>query len=148
MREEASKTRYWEQFRPDSGGAEIGLRGVGPTEDAAIEEIALALMELLVSTKRVLASAKHEIVCGPASKERLLAEFLNRILQLVDEKKTVFCFFEVTLKGQFLEASAWGEPIDQPRHRCLPPPKGALEAMAILAHDGAHVFRAECLVEP
>jgi tRNA nucleotidyltransferase (CCA-adding enzyme) len=148
MQNAAELGAYWEHFDPSPERGEIGVRGLGRDEAAAFEEAALALCDLFVSTKRVLAAEDFEIRCGPAERPRLLAEFLNRVLQLADDEAAVFSYFEVSFEGQCLLATAWGERLDRKRHRALPPPKGALEEQAkvYLRDDG--LCCAECLIEP
>lgn len=103
----------WEHFEHDS---DVGVRGVGATVERAFEQAATALTAVLVDPARVRAERQVEIHCRGTDLELLLVDWLNAVLFEMATQELLFSRFEVSLSGEMLEASAWGEPVDESRH--------------------------------
>ena len=63
----------WEHFPHD---ADVGIRGLGPTPEAAFEQAALALKEV-VTTAEVAPNIKVEVSCEAPDRELLFIDWLN-----------------------------------------------------------------------
>lgn len=113
---------HWEHF---SHGADVGVRGFGPTKAAAFEQAALALTAAITDPSRVAAQETVEIACQAADDELLLAAWLNAIVSEMAVRRMLFGRFHVDLQGDRLQATASGEPISVERHEPAVEVKGA-----------------------
>jgi tRNA nucleotidyltransferase (CCA-adding enzyme) len=112
----------WEHF---DHGADIGVRGVGPTKSAAFEQAALALTAVITDPASVDLRTTVPISCEAADDELLLAAWLNAIVSQMSLRHMVFGRFRVELRGSQLTGSADGEPVSVGRHRPAVEVKGA-----------------------
>ena len=115
-------TARWEHF---PHGADIGVRGLGPTKAEAFAQAALAMTAVVVDPARV---APHEVVairCEVPDDELLFAEWLNALVYEMSTRKMLFSRFAVRFDGPLLAGEAWGEPVDIARHRPAVEVKGA-----------------------
>ena len=128
-------------------GADVGVRGVGPTRAAAFEQAALALTMAVTDPAGVAPEAAVEVVCNAPDDAFLLHDWLNVLIYEMAMRHFVFGRFAVSIEGHRLRGQAWGEPIDRARHRPAVEPKGAtLTALKVEAcGDGAWV--AQCIVD-
>lgn len=124
----------WEHF---SHEADIGVRGIGPTREAAFEQAALALCAIVTDPAGVV--ARDEVrVCGEApDDELLLAEWLNVLIYEMATGNRIFGRFEVRFDGRRLAGRAWGEPLDPARHHPAVEPKGATYTALRVAREDA-----------
>ncbi len=113
---------HWEHF---PHGADIGVRGIGPTRERAFEQAALALTAVVTQPARVAASERVEMRCEAPDDELLLAEWLNHIIFEMATRRMLFGRFSVRLAPGELTGEAWGEPVDIARHRPAVEVKGA-----------------------
>jgi tRNA nucleotidyltransferase (CCA-adding enzyme) len=97
----------WEHFEH---GADIGVRGHGPTKAAAFEQAALALTGVVTEPSRVRPIDRVEIACAAADDELLLAHWLNALVTEMAVRRMLFSRFEVEIDGHTLKALAFGEP--------------------------------------
>lgn len=104
----------WERFEHES---DIGVRGVGPTRDAAFEQAALALVSVVTDPNEVRARDRVELACAAPDAELLLVDWLNAIVYEMATRSMLFGRFEVRSEGTTLRGVAWGEPADVVRHR-------------------------------
>lgn len=136
-------TACWEHFPHE---ADIGVRGVGPTEAAAFEQAALALTAVVVEPASVRAERPVPIRCAAPDHELLLVDWLNALVYEMAVQGLLFGRFEVSLTGDRLSATAWGEPYDPARHSAAVEVKGATyTGLAVYRKDGRWV--AECVVD-
>jgi len=115
-------TAHWEHFEHQ---ADIGVRGVAPTLAQAFEQAALALTAVVVEPTQVRPAETRRVECQAPDDELLLAEWLNRIIYLMDTEQMLFSRFTVEIKLHALQATLYGEPIDRLRHQPAVEIKGA-----------------------
>ena len=134
----------WEHF---AHGADIGVRGVGTTKGEAFEQAALALTAVLTDPDAVAARIAVDIRSEAPDDELLLVDWLNALIYEMTTRKMVFGRFAVTIAGDLLTATAWGEPVDRARHCPAVEVKGATYTALSVAQrrDGAWV--AQCVVD-
>jgi len=134
----------WEHFQH---GADIGVRGLGPTLDAAFAEAAVALTAVATDPALVSADVPVEIRCEAPDDELLLADWLNAIVYEMATRRLLFGRYDCRVAGHRLEATAWGEPVDVGRHRPAVEVKGATyTALEVRRReDGSWV--AQCVVD-
>jgi tRNA nucleotidyltransferase (CCA-adding enzyme) len=121
--------------------ADIGVRGIGPTREAAFEQAALALSMAVTDPGRIRPLQAVEITCEAPDDAFLLLDWLNAIIFEMSARRMAFGRFAVTIEGRRLHGRAWGEPVDRDRHRPAVEPKGAtLTALRVEQRpDGAWV---------
>lgn len=112
----------WEHF---DHGADIGVRGYGPTKAAAFEQAALALTAVVTDVRLVEPRETVPIVCESEDDELLLAAWLNAIVTEMAVRRMLFVRFRVELRGKRLMGEATGEPLSPQRHRPAVEVKGA-----------------------
>jgi tRNA nucleotidyltransferase (CCA-adding enzyme) len=112
----------WEHFEH---AADIGVRGIGPSRDAAFEQAALALTAVITLPEQVLPRERIELTCSAADPEALLVAWLNALVYEMAVRHMLFGCFRVAIVGTRLQASAWGEPVSPARHHPAAEVKGA-----------------------
>ena len=124
----------WEHFEH---GADIGVRGFGPTLAAAFEQAALALVGVVTDPAGVLPQEPVELACEAPDDELLLVAWLNAVVTEMAARRMQFGRFEVQIDGHDLAARAWGEPVSVARHQPAVEVKGATcTALRVLpVHD-------------
>jgi SHS2 domain-containing protein len=128
-------------------GADVGVRGVGPTCASAFEQAALALTSAVTNPAGIAAQEAVEITCEAPDDTYLLLDWLNALIYEMAVRRLVFGRFAVSIEGHRLHGRAWGEPVDPARHKPAVEPKGAtLTALKVASRDdGAWV--AQCIVD-
>jgi SHS2 domain-containing protein len=97
--------------------ADTGIEAWGPTLDAAFEEAALGLFELMIEPISVEERETHRVAVSGGDDGDLLVRWLNELLYLVDARGLVFHRFVVERRAPgALVAMAYGEPFDPARH--------------------------------
>ncbi len=134
----------WEHFAHE---ADMGVRGYGPSRAAAFEQAALALTAVVTDPMGVRPTAAVTLHCAAPDAELLLADWLNALIYEMSTRRMVFSRYAVTLTGNALEATAWGEPVDVARHQPAVEIKGATyTALAVRqTEDGGWI--AQCVVD-
>ena len=135
---------HWEHFAHD---ADIGVRGIGPTREAAFEQGALALMHAIGDPERIEPREVVEVACEAPDDALLFVDWLNALIFEVATRGMLFARFEVGIDGQRLAGKAWGEAIDPARHELAVEVKGATYTGLSVAPrpDGGWV--AQCVVD-
>lgn len=113
---------HWEHF---DHGADIGVRGLGPTKAAAFEQAALALTAVITDPGRIEPLDRVFISCEAGDDEQLLAAWLNAVVSQMAVRRMLFRFYEVELQGRRLTGVAIGERISPERHQPAVEVKGA-----------------------
>jgi len=128
-------------------GADVGVRGIGPTRASAFEQAAHALMLAISDSAGIASQHLVEVTCEAPNDAFLLLDWLNSLIYEMAVQRLIFGRFAVSIDGHRLHGRAWGEPIDRVRHRPTVEPKGAtLTALKVEAQeDGAWV--AQCIVD-
>lgn len=112
----------WEHF---DHGADIGVRGLGPTKAAAFEQAALALTAVIVDPDSVQERDTVSICCDARDDELLLAAWLNAIVSQMAVRRMLFRRFRVELQPGRLVGTAVGERVSPERHQPAVEVKGA-----------------------
>jgi tRNA nucleotidyltransferase (CCA-adding enzyme) len=136
--------KRWEHFHH---GADIGVRGFGPTKEEAFSQAALALVGVITDPGLVRPQQTVTAACEAPDDELLLADWLNALVYEIARRKMLFSRFDVRLIGHRLEAKMQGEPVDVARHQPAVEVKGATytELRVRPAGDGGWV--AQCVVD-
>ena len=134
----------WEHF---AHGADIGVRGMGPTKEAAFEQIALALTGVITDLQSVRPNVAVRITCKAPADDLLLVDWLNALVYEMATRRMLFSAFVVTVKDSCLHATAWGEGVDRVRHEPAVEIKGATytELRVERLEDGH--WLAQCVVD-
>lgn len=152
----------WEHF---DHGADIGVRGHGPTESAAFEQAAMALTAVITDPGGVAARQSVPLGCEAADDELLLAAWLNALVFEMAVRRMLFARFSVVIEDapmrpgrapspwetgspaathvdtraagrRQLRAVAEGEPLDPARHHPAVEVKGATLTALRVAREG------------
>lgn len=133
----------WEHF---PHGADVGVRGAGPSREAAFAGAALALTAAVSDPGEVAAETAVPIRCAAPDDELLLVDWLNALVYEMATRGMLFSRFELTIEDHELAATARGEPVDVARHRPTVEVKGAtFTALSVRREDGRWI--AECVID-
>ena len=86
----------WELFPHD---ADTGVRGYGPTVEAAFEQSASALTGVITDPAKVVPTQRIRVVCEGGDPDQLLFDWLNTIIFEMATRHMLFGRFEVTFDG-------------------------------------------------
>ncbi len=139
----------WELF---PHGADVGVRGIGPTREAAFAEAAIAMTAAVTDPRLVAARERIPIRCRAPNEEFLLLEWLNTLVFESSTRGLLFGRFEVRIDEPepglvTLEGEAWGEAIDPVRHAPATEVKGATLTLLKVARDADGLWVAQCIVD-
>lgn len=134
----------WETF---SHGADIGVRGCGPTRERAFELAATAMTAVITDPAGVAVERQVEIFCEAPDDDLLLLDFLNALVYEMAIRQMLFSRFEVEIRDGRLKALALGESVDRDRHRPAVEVKGATCTELDVHCDAAGTWHAQCVVD-
>lgn len=134
----------WEHFRHE---ADVGVRGLGDTREAAFEQAALALTAVVADPDAVEPRLPLRIACSAPDDALLFCDWLNALIYEMATRRLLFSRFEVRIAEGRLDATAWGEPIDPGRHRPAVEIKGATYAELEVCRQPDGSWRAQCVVD-
>lgn len=134
----------WEHF---DHGADIGVRGLGPTQAAAFEQAALALTAVITDPDTVLERETVPISCEAGDDELLLAAWLNAIVSQMAVRRMLFRRFHVELRAGRLTGTATGERVSPERHQPAVEVKGATYTSLRVARTGDGGWLAQTVVD-
>lgn len=134
----------WEHFPHE---ADVGIRGFGPTKQAAFEQAAVALTAVITNPEDIEPEQKVEITCDAPDDELLLADWLNRLLYEMTIHKMLFSRFEVRIEQGRLNAIAWGQKTDVSKHRPAVEVKAATYAALNVRQNEDGNWVAQCIVD-
>ncbi len=137
-------TARWEHFPHD---ADIGVRGEGPSLEAAFEQAALALTAAVTDPARVRPETEVRVQCEAPDRELLLVEWLNAIVFEMATRRLLFGRFLVGIEGPRLIGRAWGETVDVARHQPAVEVKGATYTALRVAADSEGRWIAQCVID-
>ena len=137
-------TPNWEHFPHE---ADMGVRGIGPTKEAAFEGAALALTAVITDPAEVLPTQQITITCRAPDDELLLVDWLNALVYEMATRKMLFSRFNVRFNDHSLHATAWGEPIEVARHRPAVEVKGATYTDLLVKQGQKGYWIAQCVVD-
>jgi tRNA nucleotidyltransferase (CCA-adding enzyme) len=134
----------WEHFAHE---ADIGVRGIGQSKEAAFEQAALALTAVITDPVSVLARECVDLQCEAPDDELLLVDWLNTLIFEMAVRHMLFCRFEVHIEGPLLRGTAWGEKMDSRRHEMAVEAKGATcTELSVKQREGGG-WLAQCVVD-
>lgn len=136
--------KWWEHFTHE---ADIGVRGIGSTKEAAFEEAGLALTAVVTDPASVSPMQAVPIVCEAPDEELLLVDWLNALVYEMAIRNMLFSRFTVRFNEHSLHATAWGEPIEVVRHQPAVEVKGATYTELSVKRDGQGRWIAQCVVD-
>jgi SHS2 domain-containing protein len=128
-------------------GADIGVRGIGPNREAAFEQAAVALSEIVTERHKINATAAVTIECQAPNDALLLADWLNALIYHMAVDRMLFSRFTVSIIDHQLHGEAWGEPVDRERHAPAVEPKGATYTSLRVERDADGMWTAQCVVD-
>jgi tRNA nucleotidyltransferase (CCA-adding enzyme) len=134
----------WEHF---AHGADIGVRGIGATKEAAFEQSALALTGVVTDPKMVRPNVAISVACESPTDDLLLVDWLNALVYEMATRRMLFSAFTVSITGTHLRATAWGEPVDRTRHEPAVEVKGATYTALRVTHEPDGRWLAQCVVD-
>lgn len=134
----------WEHF---THGADIGVRGAGPTLAAAFEQAARALTAVVTEPDTVHPVQAIDVSCEAPDPELLLVDWLNAIIYATAVRHMLFSSFAVDTDGHSLRAVARGEAIDISRHQPAVEIKGATFTELKVRQDDDGRWIAQCVVD-
>ena len=134
----------WALFAHD---ADVGVRGCGPTREAAFEQGALALMHAVGAGDDVAPQQMVSIACEAPNDEVLFVDWLNALIFEMATRSMLFSRFRVGIEDGRLRAEAWGEPIDPARHEIAVEAKGATFTALEVAQRADDSWVAQCVVD-
>lgn len=140
----SSLTSGWEHF---PHGADIGVRGYGPSLHEAFEQAALALTAVITDPRNVSPDSQVFLHCEDEEKDLLFVDWLNALVYEMASRKMLFGRFAVRLNAQGLDATAWGESIDQKKHEPAVEVKGATYTELCVQQDEQGWWTAQCVVD-
>ena len=134
---------HWEHFPHE---ADVGIRGTGPTLEAAFEQAALALTAV-VTDADVRPDVHVKVSCAATDREMLFVEWLNAIIYEMAVRRMLFGRFTVEIDGNTLTGSLWGETADRKRHAPACEPKGATYTALHVGQLTEGGWAAACIVD-
>jgi tRNA nucleotidyltransferase (CCA-adding enzyme) len=134
----------WEHFPHQ---ADVGVRGIGSTKQAAFEGAGLALTAVVTDPISVAPTQAVSIVCEAPDDELLLVDWLNALIYEMATRKMLFSRFAVRLNDHSLHATAWGEPVEVRRHQPAVEVKGATYTELSVRQDERDRWIAQCVVD-
>lgn len=143
-----SATAGWSHF---PHGADIGVRGEGPTPAAAFEQAALALTGVMLDPRAVATVQPVTIECAAPDLEVLFVQWLNALVYEMAVGGLVFGRFEVRIhegpEGLRLVGRAWGEAVRPQRHHPAVEVKGATFTALRVAQENDGRWLAQTVVD-
>jgi tRNA nucleotidyltransferase (CCA-adding enzyme) len=133
----------WALFAHD---ADVGVRGSGPTREAAFEQGAIALMHAM-GASGVAPQQMVSIACEAPDDEVLFVDWLNALIFEMATRSMLFSRFRVGIEDGALRAEAWGEPIDPARHEIAVEAKGATFTALEVVQRADDTWVAQCVVD-
>ncbi|MDP2620031.1 MAG: archease [Hyphomicrobiales bacterium] len=118
-------TQPKEHFELFAHGADVGVRGRGPSKEAAFAAAARAMTAVLTDPDKVKAETQVSLTVEAPDDELLLLEWLNAVVFEMATRDMLFSRFKVTIEGHRLTADLWGEALDRGRHEPSVEIKGA-----------------------
>jgi SHS2 domain-containing protein len=136
--------RRWEHF---PHGADVGVRGIGASEEEAFVAAASALTAAVVDPERVDPREPVSICCEAPDHELLLVDWLNALVYEMACRGMLFSRFDLRIEANRLTATAWGEKVDVARHCPAVEVKGATLTALRVARTGEGDWIAQCVVD-
>jgi len=130
-----------------SHGADIGIRGIGPSREAAFEQAAVALCEIVTERLKINPRTSVVIECEAPNGTLLLVDWLNALIYHMAVDRMLFSRFKVSIIDHRLHGEAWGEPVDRDRHCPAVEPKGATYTSLRVERGADGLWMAQCVID-
>ncbi len=137
-------TPFWEHFAHE---ADVGVRGVATSKEAAFEQAALAVTAIVTQPEKVAAKERIEFSCEAPDDELLLVDWLNAVIFEMATRRMLFSRFKVKFAGHALTAQAWGEPLNPEKHPLGVEVKGATYTMLQVKQRDDGLWCAQTVVD-
>jgi SHS2 domain-containing protein len=134
----------WEHF---PHGADVGIRGYGPTPAAAFGQAALAMTAAMTSPARVEPRETVIVECVAASLDELFFDWIDALVFEMSTRRMLFGGFDVELDDCRLRARVHGERIDRGRHHPAVEIKGPTFTQLRVRHAANGGWVAQCVVD-
>jgi SHS2 domain-containing protein len=139
----------WEHF---PHAADMGVRGLGPTREAAFEAAALGMTAVAADPDAVAPRTAVEIACEAPDPELLLVEWLNALVFEMATRRMLFSRFSVRIQPGdgtpwTLAGEARGEAVDPARHGLGVEVKGATYTALKVGPVEGGGWLAQCVVD-
>lgn len=134
----------WEHFPHQ---ADIGVRGIGSTKEAAFEGAARAVTAVITDLDSVVPTQEVSIACEAPDDELLFVDWLNALVYEMATRKMLFSRFAVCINDHALHATVWGEPIEVAKHQPAVEVKGATYTELSVKRDEQGRWIAQCVVD-
>lgn len=139
-----ARRAHWEHLER---GATIGVRGIGPTKEAAFEQAAVALTALIADPAAVEPKETVTIACQGEADDILLVAWLDALVGEMSARGMLFSRFHVDLDRDRLVATATGERAFVERDRFAMQVKGATCTDVRVARTAAGDWIAQTVVD-
>ena len=96
--------------------ADVGVKAYGKTVAEAFEHAAEGMFDIITDESTIDPVGQYDIQLEAPDLEQLLVDWLSKLLFLNDAQDLVFGKFQVTLTGNRLSASVFGEKYDTKKH--------------------------------
>ena len=96
--------------------ADAGIAVTAATLPELLAEAARGMYSLIVDVEEVRPAERRDLEVTAATDEKRLLAWLLELLFLTETEGLVFSRFDVRVEGDVVRGSAWGEPLDEPRH--------------------------------
>jgi SHS2 domain-containing protein len=135
--------KYWEHFTHDEGK---GVRGIGASADEAFEQVAIGISALITMPHDVTPLEEVSGDCEAQDYQHLLTEWVNWLIQTMDERRMLFSRFDAFFDGPCLHFKAWGEGFDAARHTPAVKIKELIDSESKVLRDETGSWLAQCVV--
>jgi SHS2 domain-containing protein len=116
--------------------ADVGIVACGADVKEAFANAARGMFSLIVEPGSIRDTTHRDIEVTAPDEESLLVAWLNELIYLFDAETMLFSRFNITELGDTrLKARAYGEPVDESRHRLKTGIKAATYHMVEVARD-------------
>ena len=134
---------HWQHFEHE---ADIGVRGLAATLEAAFEQAALAMTAVIADLKTIRADEQVSVECHAPDQELLLVDWLNALIYEMAVNKMLFSRFEVQIDNGVLKGQAWGEAVEVNRHQPSVELKGATYTELRVVQEN-NQWLAQCVID-
>ncbi len=134
----------WQHF---THGADIGIRGIGQSEEQAFEQAALALTAVVTNPAIIASRRMIEVDCEVPNRETSPVDWLNALIHEMAVHSVLFGRLEVHIQGDRLHGKAWGEEVNVARHEPAVEVKGATYTSLSVGRNAQGEWIAQCVVD-
>jgi len=137
-----------ERYEHFEHGADMGVRGFGPTPAAAFAQIALAVTAIVTDPANVEPGDEAITVEREAPDlDELLFDWIDALVFEMSTRASLFVRFEVEIQDHRLRARMWGAPVDRVRHEPAVEIKGPTYTELRVVPDATGGWLAQCVVD-